>query len=199
MNFLDFITDKLNDILVDLFPCERRQNLGVVKLVRLNSDRSPKPKTVPGVYEIGTKNVNTYVIDDRFSLTSYFRLIGMNARRVPGGYGDENGRVVLTHNMALVVAANMEDIGLRDDEIALAIQFGFPERLSQDQLPARDFYSIVFNVNTIAVAVEQIFREEFTNVDFFLGPEHALLKVNFTIESTMNKKCFSNICKTEKI
>jgi hypothetical protein len=197
VTYLDQITTGLNGVISNLFPCERKQILGVAKSIRLDS-RKPKSKIVPGVYR--SPNDVTYAgFDDNYSFCSYHRLNMMNARRLPGGYGDEAGRIVLVHNMSLVICANIDDVQKTADEIALRIQFGFPDRLKPEQFPEPGFYGISFNVNSVNCNAETVFSEEFKNADFFLGPEHALLKCQYTIEATMNKRCYQKICEPQNI
>ena len=57
-------------------------------------------------------------------------------------------------------------------------------------------YQIIFKGKVLKMDnyEEQVFNEEFKNVDYFILPEHALLKCNYTIESTLSKACFKTLC-----
>jgi hypothetical protein len=188
MTFVDQIVGGLNDILTNLFPCERRNVLGVAQSVRLDSGKD-RSRIVPGVFK-APNDVIYAGFDDNYALCCYHRIDTMTPRKVAGGYGD-NEKILLSHNMQLVVCANTVVVKKDAAEIALNIQFAFPERIKPGE---PGFDSIAFNVNSINLNAEQVFAAEFKNVPFFLGPEHALLKVQYTIESTMNKRCYEKIC-----
>ena len=198
MKFLDDTVALLNETISNLFPCQRKNILGIAHLVRQETGKNGKPKIVPAVYKGAGLDVEYAGFDDRYSFSSYHRPQNMTARRLPGGYGDENGRVLLSTNMQLVVCADMNAFGKSAEEIALLIQFGFPDNLKPQQFASKDFYGVAFNVNSITLSAEQVFREEFQNVDYFLGPHHALLKCSYSIEATINKRCFKMICEPSK-
>lgn len=198
MNYLEQITTLVNDTLTSCFPCENRRVLGVAQGVRVEVEPSPtgngRAKIVPGVY-VGNGDVEYSGFDDRYALCSYHKAVNMASTRVAGsGYGHEQPRVRLTHSMSLVICANIDQVGKDAAEMALDIQFKFPEILKAHKLPREYFTSANFNITSITLNAEQVFREEFQNETFFLGPQHALIKVNYTVESVLNKRCVPVLC-----
>jgi len=202
MNYLDYITGILNEAVKASFPCENTRILGVAQAVRVEVQSTTqgvqKAKIVPGVY-VGNGDVEYSGFDDRYQLCSYHKAINMSSRRVPGsGYGHEQSRIALTHNMSLVICADVDRMGKDAGQIALDIQFKFPDLLKANRLP-EGFYSVAFNVTGMTLNAEQVFREEFQNENYFLGPQHALLKVNYAIESVLNKRCFPANCEPQEL
>lgn len=200
MKYLNYITGLLNDAIREAIPCERGNVLGLAQLYQLEnaagetSTTSTKRKLAPGVYR-GDGEVEYAGFDDRFDLVSYHRALSMTARKQTNtGYGDD-ARVVLVHNMSLVIFADQDKIGMNADQLALSLQFIIPERLAPDQLP-RDFYGVTFNLNATQLSADTVFRGEFQGVEYFLGPRHLLVRLDYTVESTVNKKCFRNNCRT---
>jgi len=191
MKYLDYISSLINDTIESVFPCERKNILGVAQSVRLDSEIA-KARIVPGIYQGIGKDVLYSGFDDKWSVSSYHKAIRTTSRRsTTGGYGDNMNDVVLTHEMQLVLMANVDEIGMTADQLALVIQMVFPDALRSTALPAGGFKAITFNVNSVTLNTEQVFREEFQNVDYFLGPEHVLVKVAYTVESILDKKCFN--------
>lgn len=203
MNYLETITDLVNKTLTSCFPCENRRVLGLAQAVRVEVQQAAggaqRPKIVPGVY-VGNGDVEYSGFDDRYTLCSYHKGLNMTSRRLPGtGYGHEQPRVSLTHNMALVICANVDQIGKPADEMAFEIQLRFPDMLKAHNMPREYVSSVAFNITSITLNAEQVFREEFQNENYFLGPQHALLKVNYTVESVLNKRCMPVFCETQEI
>lgn len=196
MKYLDYITGLINETLDEVFVCKRKNLLGVAAAVRLDGGSVQKPKIVPGVYKGKGLGVQYAGFDDKFSLCGYHKALRTSSRRKPNsGYGDAADDVILTHEMVLVLFANTDEIGMTADQMDLMLRFVFPDTLKQHDLP-KYFKAIGFNVNSTTLNNEQVFREEFQNVDFFLGPEHALIKVAYTVDSVLDKKCFQPSCES---
>ena len=188
MKYLDFITGIINEAVTASLPVDNVQILGVAQLVR--TERQGRPVTWPAVYT--EKGELTYAgIDDKYAVCAYHRAMSMANQFVSGGYGDSIGDMRLTHRMSFVVYAHRDAIGMNADQLALHLHFIIPELVKE--LP-RHFKQVRINISDVVLNTEQVFNEEFRNVDFFLGPEHVLLKCNYTIESIINKRCFNTQC-----
>lgn len=196
MKYLDYITGIINEAVAHALPCERAQILGVAQLVRRKEMDGKKPIHWPAVY-IGKGELQYAGFDDKYSLCTYHRALNMSVSRAPGpSYGDNVGNMLLSHRMSLVMYANREEIHMNADQLALLMQFAIPEQLTKSQLP-QDFARTNINITDVVLNEQQVFNEEFLNVEPFLGPEHVLLKCNYTIESTLNKRCFNTQCQPE--
>lgn len=191
MKYLDYITGVMNEAILDGLPCENAQILGVASLVR--TTKGGKQVTWPATYT-GKGEQEFAGIDDKYDVCSYHRALNMSVGAATGAtYGDVKTNVRLQHRMSLVIYAHRDKLKMSADQLALMLHFWLPESLTKDERP-QDFYSVNINVSDVVLNEEAVFNEEFKNVDFFLGPEHVLLKCNYVIESVLNKRCFNTKC-----
>lgn len=193
MKYLDYMTGQINDAVRQALPCEHVQILGLAQLVRREREDN-KRETWPAVYA-GKGDLTYAGFDDKFDLCTYHRALNMNVTKAAEQtYGDDNKLILLSHSMSMVMCGDREKLGMNADQLALLMQFAFPATL--EVLP-KHFYNVNINITNVVLNEAQVFNEEFLNVEPFLGPEHVLLKCNYTIESTINKRCFNTRCQPE--
>lgn len=189
MKYLAPIIGFLNSELAAAISCRPAQHLGLCQPARRKKDE--KDVTWPVEFDLNGEGADA-TPDDRFVWSSYHRSISMSTSRMPGGYGDNPGNVKILHRMSLVIWAQQNKIEMSQDEISLLVHVAIPDRLKKEQHPG--ITSVSFNITDVVLNIEQVFNEEFKNVDYFILPEHTLLKVNYTIESILSKACFNTLC-----
>ena len=173
-------------------PVKSVQVLGVAQSVR-KANEAGRVETFPAVY-LGKGEQSYAGFDDKYAVCSYHRALNMSVSVAPGlTYGDNPGNIRLSHRMSLVIMANRDETGLSPDQLALTLQFAIPGKLTKDQMP-KDFLSNNIIITDVVLSESQVFAEEFANMENAFGPEHVLLKCNYTIESTLNKRCFNTQC-----
>ena len=188
MKYPDCIVNKI-DTAFGMFPAFS-QVLGIAQLVTRTRDASEKTDVWPAVYKGG--DCEYAGIDDTYPVVTYHRSLKMTLSRQPkGGYGDDMPDMKMSHAMSLVIFAKKDETICSADSLAMDIQHKFPDQLTGADLPD-GLKTVVININDIVLSETQVFGEEYKNVPFFLGPEHILIKVNYTIESTYRKGCSTN-------
>jgi hypothetical protein len=134
--------------------------------------------------------------DADYDYLAYHRCLGITVAKanVNTGYGDAKGYDANSTRMSYVVFCCKNKIEKSNDEIALFIQANFIEALEKENLQDLQLKACNIKITDIVLNDLQVFNEEFQGVEYFLKPEQFLLKVNYTIESAFDKKCFKNCC-----
>ena len=109
------------------------------------------------------------------------------------GFGRSLNPLTVKMKMCIVVFSDTTKTKLSADQIALNIHGIIPRESIKSILTGVKNTSIL--INDAILNESQVYSEEFKNVDSFLGPEHSLIKINYTVESTVSQKCFNTICK----
>lgn len=130
--------------------------------------------------------------DDDFDYMAYHKVNSFIATKSTfnKGYGDSKGLIVNQTKMSYVVFGNRSALIMSNDELAVHLQTHWPDKVSKTILTEWKLSYIDININDIILNDLQVFNEEYQGVEFFLKPEQYLFKVNYTIESAFDKKCF---------
>lgn len=187
MEYIQDITHKIDEALKGhlafLSESVKVQAMGIVQLVRREKDG--KETVWPGKKVDG--NFEFAGVDDDYNAISYHRILALRPTTVTSsGYGDSRGKTKNAVSMCMVLFAKHDCVNMPSEVLALQIQGVLPE-----QLTIPNFSSTLINLNDIVLNEKQVFDEEYKNVTYFIGPEHILLKINYTIESTFQKGCFN--------
>ncbi|MER3499784.1 MAG: hypothetical protein C4308_14760 [Chitinophagaceae bacterium] len=127
--------------------------------------------------------------DDIQSIITYHKVNNFTVSRESRlGYGDSRGRIKNTYNMKLIVFLKRDITKVEPDELALYIQNKLPECTS-----STNGIRLVYNIGEVILNDRQVFDMEYKNVPYFVKPEHALMAINYTIESTFDTNCFNLI------
>lgn len=194
MNYIQYIVGLINDQIHSVFKVERSRMLGLAQAVRIEQTENqqglvPRPKIVPCIYK-GKGDVEYCGYDDNYSFTSYHKALNTNSTILPGGYGIEKN-IQVTHNMALVIMANVDAVSMTPDQIALSLQLGFLGIKDTVAIPKKLIQRMTIKVGSINLNSEQVFREEFTNENYFTGPEVAMIKCLYSVDSVLNSRCYN--------
>ena len=130
--------------------------------------------------------------DDDYDLIVYHRVNGINVGKgkVQSSFGDDNLQDIHIARIGMVVFGRRDVLKLGNDEMAVFLHASFPEAATKEMLKELSFSASNINVKDINLNDMQVFMEEFQNVPFFLKPEQFLFKINYTIESAFQKRCF---------
>lgn len=156
----------------------------------------PKGSEVNGVAELVPRDDQTIPeidgkfvgVDDMFPVRIYHRLISVSSRVVPGtGYGNEVGFISNTYPIAMVVFLQHERAKLYPDELLLFIQSNMPDRLKG--YPYNDIRVTFTGANLDS---QSNWTQEYrSGIDYRLKSDQFLFKINYSIETTFSKGCFS--------
>jgi hypothetical protein len=173
---------------IDNWTCGKKQLLQVAQLCKRIS-QGEKEQVWPA--EFSESGEGTYAgVDEDYDLIIYHRAIGMQvSAATTGRFGSEVGDTKNSLQMCMVVYSNRKAQKLSKEELAMKIQAGFPDQLTGKSKP-KNIKTLNINITGFVLNEEQVFNEEYKNVDYFLRPENILIKVNYTIESTFSKRCF---------
>lgn len=132
--------------------------------------------------------------DDEFDYIGYHRVNSVTVGKANlNKYGDARGINANVVKMSYVVFGRRDQLKLTNDELSFYLQINFPEAADSNMLKQLQLRACNINITDIILNDLQVFTEEFQRIDFFLKPEQYLLKVNYTIESAFDRRCF-NIC-----
>jgi hypothetical protein len=192
MSYLQKIVNEINQAVV---PAGVNHSVGIAQPLPRKSDEGNSIQLLPAYVD---ENGEAHYVgaDDDYDTIFYHKLNRIVAGKssINKGYGDAKPLDVHQALMSMVVFAQRNRIKKTSDELALELHMKFPEEASkllqqQWQIKQNAIRVTDINLNTL-----QVFQEEYQNVGFFLKPEQFLIKVNYTIESAILKKCFINPC-----
>lgn len=156
----------------------------------------PKGSEVNGVAELVPRDDQTIPeidgkfvgVDDKFPVRIYHRLLSVSSKVLPGtGTGREVGLLSNTYSIAMVVFLQHERAKLYPDELLLFIQSNMPDRKKEE--PYRD---IGITFTGAQLDSQSNWTQEYRpGVDFRLKSDQFLFKINYNIETTFSKGCFS--------
>jgi len=127
--------------------------------------------------------------DDIDSIITYHKVNNFTVGRESKlGYGDSKGKIKNIYTMRLVVFLKRNVTKVEPDELALYIQTKLPEAASSS-----NGIRLEYNISNVILNNKLVFDMEYRNVPYFVKPEHALMAINYTIESTFDRKCFNRI------
>jgi hypothetical protein len=190
---VEFINDGLNNGFLNQKLFVNKKVIGIAQLLpRRENDRL---ELLP-CYVSNSGDAQYVGPDADYDYLGYHRCLGIGVGKasVNTGFGDGKGYDANIVRMSYVVFACKNKIDLSNDEIALFVQANFIESIERELLQKLQLKACNIKVNDIVLNDLQVFNEEFQGVEFFLKPEQFLLKVNYTIESAFDKKCFKNCC-----
>jgi hypothetical protein len=146
--------------------------------------------TFPGVRVPNSKDAKAIVLDDKYNLIVYHKLVGNTYSVVEDeDYGDDYSIVKQVTTMQMVVWAQSSKVGfLSEHELESAISgaiFG--------QMNLKPFFSLFVAPTSTNYDKNSLFGQEFKGVSNILQNDHLYFAINYTIDSTFEKDCFS-IC-----
>lgn len=127
-------------------------------------------------------------VDDTHNLILYHRKnnIQISDDSQPG-YGDNPAGSINTYGMVMVIYFNRSKLKMEADELAVYLQ-----RHILAEPTNKNFHYLSVSINSVILNSQQVFRTEYSNVNYFLKPEHALMAINYTIEGKPNLACFNS-------
>lgn len=177
----DFI-NKINEDFKGLIPDMKVYGLAQ-SVIRT---RRSEEELLPAV--IGKDGEMTYVgIDDVDAVRIYHRMAGITTRlSTVKGTGDDHNAIVNTYQMVMIVYIDHKRSKLFPEELFLYLQANMPDGIKSPP------YSLI-NVRTTSVITNSqlVFRAEYGGTEFKLPAEKSLFQINYTIEVTHKKGCFS--------
>ena len=190
MNYLEHITGIINKRIARCLP-DNRQMLGIAHLAKRSRETGPE-EVWPAVYQGHGESIYAGA-EDTYTATVYHRALGVTvAKAATGGYGRKAADDIARHRMTMVVFANRDAIGKSPDELAMHVLQLLPATLASAELPKIVKY-VAITATDIILSEEQVFGEEYRNVQYFIKPEHLLMKINYTIEGVLKPNCL-NTC-----
>lgn len=152
--------------------------------------KDDKTSTFPAVRIANTKDAKAVLLDDKFNLVIYHKLLGNTYSVVENeDYGDDYSVIKQVTTMQMVVWAQSSKVGfLAEHELESAISgaiFG--------AMKLKPFFSLFVAPTSTNYDKNALFNQEYKGVSNILQNDHLYFSINYTIESTFEKGCFS-IC-----
>jgi hypothetical protein len=127
------------------------------------------------------------VIDDMYDGVIYHRITSPPDYEEVDGFGDYNDEIEST-NLVMVVWAIPSRLRMTKDQLASIIAAKLPSTITID----RDFIrGVIITKRSLTVNAKDLFRQEYTGIEYRINPEDLFIGVNYTIETTYNKACLT--------
>lgn len=146
------ICDKLDEVLLGLFPNDGIKFSGLCQLVA--KEDQPHPTTIPDNKQVS--------IDQKFNVITYHRIFGDAAfdESEEQDFGRSTGRTIV-QPMIMIVASKVE----KGEEWIYGFMGGFPESIETDDLSETYDFIDIENMS-LEVDQEGIYNREFGNGDY---------------------------------
>lgn len=129
-------------------------------------------------------------IDDLDPFILYHKNNSVNTRLIAGtAFGDEDFDIVNTFNNSLIVYMDRKKTKMMPDEVAFALQANFPNSAT---FKNRDFKLIRIPFQGVILNSIQVYLAEYGQAAKALDPSKSMLAINYQIEVTFARKCFSD-------
>jgi hypothetical protein len=177
----DFIV-QINETFKGLLP--DLKVFGLAQLVRRQT--GSVEETLPGI--IDRDGEVTFVgPDDIDAVRIYHRLTGATSSRSTNkGVGDSENDIVNSYQMAMIVYMDHKRSKLFPEELFLYLQANMPDGLNSEP-----YKRISIRTGNIIFNSQAIYAAEYAGSEFKLPAEQSLFQINYTIETTFKKGCFS--------
>jgi hypothetical protein len=190
MPVLNDTVQQINESLVSslLSKSKRFQGAKLYGICEQAIKNGSQKETYPSVFDLSGDG--KYVgIDDQQSLIIYHRkqTVSVSEDTTHKGYGDNAAGSINVYNLSMIVFFSRKKIGLESDELALFLQRHIPPEPTN-----KNFHYLSVTINSVILNSQQVFRTEYSNVDYFLKPEHALIAINYSLEGKPNLACFNS-------
>jgi hypothetical protein len=186
---LDTFVGGINDKVAELL--DTKDNFLKYQLHRVGTNalrQGTQNQVFPVVFT--KKGEGKYIgVDDLKTMIAYHKVNRMDIVVKPrSGYGDGKGKMVNRYSMTMVVFLQRVQTKMEGHEFVLWLESVFPKSL---KFP--NFDSVEYTINNVILNEQQVFGAEYKNVQYFVKPEHALMAINYTIESTFKSECFNEL------
>jgi len=158
--------------------------VGAIAYTMLRTDS--ENTRIPVITDKDFEGVNL-VPDDTVPVILYHKISSVTTKRNPQEAGRSLG-VVNTYNMQMIVFLNKKKVNWVSDELFLYLQAILPDTLKNDIKP---FFSVLVTVTSANFNDFQVWAQEYANA-FPLKPEHSLFLINYSVETSFKKDCFSS-------
>lgn len=190
MIYAEAVTCIINKSVGAIYPDAKLH--GIARLITDKREETDKGGIISPA--ICNDNGEAYPVDlGDNDMEMYHRVISITASQSNrAGFGRSLNPLQVKMKMCMVIFSDTTITKTPADVMALQI-FSIIERKHLKAIaPGVKNTSIL--INDTILNDSQVFGEEFKNVDNFLGPEHSLIKINYTVESTVYQKCFNTLC-----
>lgn len=150
-----------------------------------NAYRNGKPE----LYPVGFSKEGTGVyagIDDEKPIIIYHKCDRLTPTKRIAKYGDGKGEMINRYDMRMIIFHSRKALGIEADELYLLLQQVFPETVAVEP-----YTSVTLSIKNVILNPQQVFRNEYQGVNYFVKPEHSLMQIDYTIESILKPGCFN--------
>lgn len=138
-------------------------------------------------------DTNKFITADfQIPLRIYHRTIGISRRKdVKIGYGDNDTEIKEETTMALIAIGNRSLIQLTPEELEAAIVASMPANLSKATRSQLKLKSCIITPTTSILDPVEVYMQENKTDIFELPPNSLMIRINYSINSTYDRACFS--------
>jgi hypothetical protein len=202
MAFQEVQIDIINNWIRKFSFCDPMFTADNVSLNGIAYDSNEEDKTFPVVNTL--KGDGTAVsLNDTYAIQLYHRILKKEYSYKKAQFGNDANMVTEKMYVKLVVAGNTQKLQLIQEDVEALIAANFPGNIPQavfnpDYAPMA-LESMMVTLTGSNLTKEQVFKEEYKGVPYSAKPYQILFCMNYYIESTYKKGCFSILnCQTEQ-
>lgn len=126
-------------------------------------------------------------IDDLNSVIIYHKANALGVRNSTQnrGFGDDLNALINAYSLSMIVYMDRKKTKLSADQLFLYIQSNIPSEIKMSP-----YKQILIQISTVILNSQAVFDSEYKGSENPLPANHSLMQINYTIESTLQKRCF---------
>jgi hypothetical protein len=147
-------------------------------------------KSFPIIYQgAHAKEVS---LNDTYPLQVYHRLINKGYEKPEvNQFGDGNNSVSESLTMVMLVYGNRSVLGVCPEELETMIKLASPTEIAKAVLTGTGVDSLTVEIRGAEFSTIRNYGEEYSGVEYPLGQEDFLLKIDYTLAVQYRKDCIS--------
>lgn len=153
---------------------------GVVAKEVVRKNEAGRLEIFPGNIDKDGKEIY-YGIDDNYPMVVYHKIFSITYER--GRFG-EIGRT----QMKMVVSSTQKKVKLTSEQLEALFAVHFPQQVDKTLFNSLKINAMTVNLQNSNLNQRQVFTEEYSN-EYFLGVEHILFSMTYTIETHFKQGC----------
>lgn len=159
---------------------------GIAKDVYRKSEG--KESVHPGAIGVDGKEYY-YGIDDKYPMIVYHKILTNSYAYAERQFGEQGKHRIVRSNVKMVIASFQNRIRLTANQLEAVISVNFPATVSTTDLNIET--RIILDGSDMRQ--RKVFNEEYQGIEYFLGVEHILFSISYTIETNYKQGCI-DIC-----
>lgn len=197
MPFLDQQVKIVNDYLRKTALADARFESGRFEGIanEINRRENDKIVTFPGLIVYGNNDALEITPDDTYPIIIYHKVISKLYKTLNASneFGDGYKNISETVQLRMIVYAKWDAVKITQEQLEALITTNFPDTLLGAAARALKLQTITATLKSSNFRSQQLWNEEYKNIETRLAPEDIFFAINYDIDSMFRKGCYS-IC-----